>query len=155
MVKRRGRKKGPSLVYQFQRSMESGDASDKEAPPCDPKSNNPMQKERLKAISMVVDIETEDSLKRRAIMVVAKTIWLAHADLVYYKHKNILLLLCTPVLLIYNSELGLIISSEFFCAKKLRKKHYLLPSIFIYFLLRQFIFYLIFLLRQFIFYTHL
>ena len=63
MVERRGRKKGPSLVYQFQRSIESGDASDEEASPCDPKSNNPMHKEQSKAISMVVDIETEDALK--------------------------------------------------------------------------------------------
>ena len=113
--------------------MESGDASDEEAPPCDPKSNNPMQKEWSKAISMVVDIETEDGLKRHAVMVVAKKIWLAHADLLYYKHKNILLLLSTPVVLIYNSALGVIISSEFFHAKKLRKKRYLLPSIYIYF----------------------
>ena len=81
---------------------------------------------------MVVDIETEDGLKRHAVMVVAKTIWLAHADLLYYKHKNILLLLSTPVVLIYNSELGVIISSEFFRAKKLQNKRYLLPSIFIY-----------------------
>ena len=112
--------------------MESGDASDEEAPPCDPKSNNLMQKEWLKVISMVVDMETEDSLKRRAIMVIAKKIRLACADLLYYKCKNILLLLCTPVVLIYNSdELGVIISSEFFHAKKLWKKCYLLPSIFI------------------------
>ena len=75
--------------------MESGDASDEEAPPCDPKSNNPTQKEWSKVISMVVDIETEDSLKRRAVMVVAKKIWLAHADLLYYQCKNILLLFCT------------------------------------------------------------
>ena len=61
--------------------MESGDASDEEAPPCDPKSNTPMQKERSKAISMFVDIETKDGLKRRAIMVVTKKIQLAHADL--------------------------------------------------------------------------
>ena len=52
--------------------MESGDASDEEAPPCDPKSNNLMQKERLKAISMVVDMETKDSLKRCAVMVITK-----------------------------------------------------------------------------------
>ena len=52
--------------------MESGDASDKEAPPCDPKSNNLMQKEQLKAISMIVDMETEDGLKKGAIMAVAK-----------------------------------------------------------------------------------
>ena len=81
---------------------------------------------------MVVDMETEDGLKRHAIMVIAKQIWLACADLLYYKHKNILLLLCTPVVLIHNSDLGLIISSEFFCTKKLQKKRYLLPSSFIY-----------------------
>ena len=52
--------------------MESGDASDEEAPPCDPKSNNPTKKERSKAISMVVDMETKDSLKRRAVMVTPK-----------------------------------------------------------------------------------
>ena len=77
--------------------MESGDASDKEAPPCDPKSNNLTKNERLKAISMVVDMETEDGLKRPAIMVVAKKIQLAHADLLYNKCTNILILLCTPV----------------------------------------------------------
>ena len=135
--------------------MESGDASDEEAPPCDPKSNNPTQKEQSKAISMVVDIETEDGLKRCAVMVIAKKIGLACADLLYYRINNIHFLLCTSMVLIYNSELGVIISSEFFCTKKLQKKCYLLPSIFIYFLLRQFIFYLIVLLRQFIFCTHL
>ena len=72
MVERRGRQKGPSLVYQFQQSMESGDASDEEASPCDPKSNNQMQKEWSKAISMLVDMETEDGLERCAVMVVAK-----------------------------------------------------------------------------------
>ena len=142
MVERRGRKKGPSLAYRFQRSMESGDASDKEAPPCDPKSNNPTKKEWSKAISIVVDMETEDVLKRHAAMVVAKKIGLACADLLYYRTNNIHFLLCSSIISIYNSELGVIISSEFFCAKRLRKKHYLLPSIFIYFLLRQFIFYL-------------
>ena len=99
-LKEEAEKKGPSLVYWFQQSMESGDASDEEAPPCDPKSNNPTQKERSKAISMVVDIETEDGLKIHAVMVVTKRIQLAHADLLYYKHKNILLLLSTPVVLI-------------------------------------------------------
>ena len=89
-----------------------------------------MQKEQPKTISMAVDMETKDGLKRHAIMVITKKIQLACADLLYYKSKNILLQLCTPVVLIYNSELGIIISSEFFCAKKLWKKHYLLPSIF-------------------------
>ena len=114
--------------------MESGDASDEGAPPCDPKSNNLTKKERSKAISMVVDMETEDGLKRRAIMVVAQKIRLACADLHYYKHQNFLLLLSTPVVLIYNSDLGQISSSEFFCTKKLQKKCYLLPIVlFIYF----------------------
>ena len=62
-----------------------------------------------------------------------KKIRLACADLLYYECKNILVLLCTPVVLIYNSELGIIISSEFFRAKKLWKKCYLLPSSYIYF----------------------
>ena len=105
--------------------MESGEASDKEAPPCDPKSNNLMQKEQSKAISILVDMETEDSLKRRAVMVIAKKIGMACADLLYYKTKNILFLLCTSMVLIYNSELGIIISSEFFRTKKLWKKRYL------------------------------
>ena len=64
--------------------MESGDASDKEAPPCDPKSNNLTQKEQLKGISMLVDMETKDGLKRHAIMVIAKKIGLAFVDLLYY-----------------------------------------------------------------------
>ena len=89
--------------------MESGDASDEEASPCDPISNNETQKERSKVISMLVDMETED---------VAEKIGSACADLLYYRYKNILLLLCTPVVLIYNSELGVIISSEFFSRKE-------------------------------------
>ena len=98
--------------------MESGDASDEEAPPCDPKSNNLTKKERSKAISMVVDMETEDGLKRCAVMVVAKKIRLACAELHYYEHQNILPLLSTPVVLIYNCELGIIISSEIFSCKE-------------------------------------
>ena len=77
--------------------MESGDASDEEAPCCDPKSNNLMQKLWSKVISMLVDMETEDGLKRCAIMVITKKIGLAHADLLYHKTKNILFLLCTPI----------------------------------------------------------
>ena len=78
--------------------MESGDASDEEAPPCDPKSNNQTKKERSKAISMVVDMETEDGLKRRAVMVVAKKIgWHMQNYSTINKDKNILLLLCTPI----------------------------------------------------------
>ena len=121
--------------------MESGDASDEEAPPCDPKSNNQLQKQQSKVVSMVVDIETEDGLKRHAIMVVAKKIWLAHADLLYYKCKNMLLLLSTPMVLIYNSELGIIISSKKIVQRNSgRSIIYSLVFLFI-FLLWQFIFY--------------
>ena len=60
--------------------MESGDTSNEEAPSCDPKSNNQMQIEQLKAISMLVAMETEDSLRRGAIMVVAKKFGLACAE---------------------------------------------------------------------------
>ena len=56
--------------------------------------------DRSKVISMLVDMETEDSLKRRAIMVIAKKIGLAHADLLYHKTKNVLFLLFTPMVLI-------------------------------------------------------
>ena len=94
--------------------MESGDTSDKEAPPCNPNSNNLIQEEWSKVISMLVDMEIKDGLKRRAVIVVTKKNGLAHADLLYHKTKNILFLLCTPMVLIYNSELGVIISSEFF-----------------------------------------
>ena len=61
---------------------------------------------------MIVDMETEDGLKRRAVMVVAKKNWLAHAKLLYYKDKNIHVLLL-------NRELGLSISSGFFSRKKI------------------------------------
>ena len=61
--------------------MESGDASNKEAPPCDPKRKALMQKEWLKVISMLVAMETKDGLRRGATMVIAKKIGLAHADL--------------------------------------------------------------------------
>ena len=61
--------------------MESGDASNKEAPPCDPKRKDLMQKELSKAISMLVAMETEDGVRKGAIMVVAKKIGLACTDL--------------------------------------------------------------------------
>ena len=67
---------------------------------------------------MVVDMETEDVLKRHAAMVVAKKIGLACADLLYYRTNNIHFLLCSSIISIYNSELGVIISSEFFSRKE-------------------------------------
>ena len=78
---------------------------------------------------MLVDMETEDGLKRCAVMVVDKTIGLPRAYLLYYRTNYIHFLLCTSMVLIYNSELGVVISSELFRGKILRKKRYLLPSI--------------------------
>ena len=78
MVKRRSEKKGSSLACWFQQSMESGDASDKDTPPCDPKRKDLMQKEWSKAISMLVAMETKDGLRRGAIMVVTQKIGVGH-----------------------------------------------------------------------------
>ena len=108
--------------------IESGDASDEEAPPCDSKRKDLMQKEWLKVISCLL---TEHILRRGAIMVIAQKISLASADLLYHKTKNIILLLCTPTVSIYNHELGIINSSEFLHTKKLWKKGYVLPRIFL------------------------
>ena len=114
--------------------MESGDASNDKAPPCHPKSNNLMQKEQSKAISMLVDMEIKDGLKRHAIMVITKKIGLAYADLLYHKTKKYSFsVMYSYGFNIHNSELGIITFSEFFHAKKLWKKCYVLPSIFILF----------------------
>ena len=57
-----------------------------------------MQKEQSKVISILVAVETEDSMRRGAIMAIAKKIGLAHSDLLYHKTNNIILLLSTPTL---------------------------------------------------------
>ena len=67
-----------------------------------------MEKEQSKVISMLVPMETKDSLRRGAIMAIAKKIGLAHADLLYHKTNNIILLLSTRMVLINNHELGII-----------------------------------------------
>ena len=86
--------------------MEATGASNEEAP-CDPKSNNQTKKERSKAISMVVDMETKDGLKRHAVMVVAKKFgW--HVE-TYSTIKIKIFFFCYVLLL--NRELGLSISS--------------------------------------------
>ena len=75
-----------------------------------PKETIQRKKSSQMVISMVVDIETKDSLKIRAVMVLAKKIGLACADLLYYRTNNIHFLLCTTMVIIYNSELCIIIS---------------------------------------------
>ena len=88
-----------------------------------------MQKDLSKVISMLVDMETQDGLKRGAIMVITKS-WLGTCRPTLPKNQ---FLLCTPTVLVYNSELGIINSSEFFGTKKLQQKGYVLPSIYILF----------------------
>ena len=56
--------------------MESGDASNEEAPPCDPKKKDLMQEEQSKVISMLVAMETEGGLRKGAIMVITQKNWL-------------------------------------------------------------------------------
>ena len=80
MVERRSENKGPSLAYQFQRFIESGDTSNEEAPPRDPKRKDLTKKEWSKVISMLVAMETEDSLRRGAIKVVTQKFGLSHAE---------------------------------------------------------------------------
>ena len=83
--------------------MESGDASDEEAPPCDPKRKDLLQKEWSEVISMLVAMETEDGLRKGAIMVIAKN-WLGMC-----RAKS-------------TCELGIIKSTEFFHAKNSRRR---------------------------------
>ena len=72
LLKEEVRKKGPCLACWFQQSIESGDASSEEAPPCDPKRKDLTQKEQSKAISMLVAMETKGGLRWGAIMVIIK-----------------------------------------------------------------------------------
>ena len=81
--------------------MESGDASNEEAPPCDPKSNNLMQKEQSKVISMLVDMETKDSLKKVPSWSSPKKLaW--HMQTYSTIKLKIVFLLCTPMVLIVS-----------------------------------------------------
>ena len=69
-------------------------------------------------IAMLVDMETEDGLKRHAIMVVTKKLaW----HIQTYSTIKLKIFTFSYVLLwfsIYNSELGIINSSEFFSCKE-------------------------------------
>ena len=88
-----------------------------------PKSNNLMQKERSKAISLLVAMETEDCLRKGAIMVVVKKIGLACADLLYHKTNNNILLLSTPTVFYYTiMSWALLILQNFFMQKNSRRR---------------------------------
>ena len=77
--------------------MESGDASDEEAPPCDPKSNNLTKKSGQKRFPWLLAWKPKMASKDMLSWSLPRKIQLAHADLLYNICTNILLLLCTPV----------------------------------------------------------
>ena len=52
--------------------MESGDASNKEAPPTNPKKKELTRNTQLQVISMLVVMNTEDGLKQGSVMAIAK-----------------------------------------------------------------------------------
>ena len=70
-------KKGPSLAYWFQQTMDSGDASNKEAPPSNFKRKDLIRKAYSKVTSMLVAMNTEDSLRQGAVMSITKRFGMA------------------------------------------------------------------------------
>ena len=88
--KKRG-KKGPSLAYWFEQSMESRDSTDEEAPPSNPNRKDLMRKEWSKAVSMLVDMKTEhsNSLRRGAIIIIAKNLaWHTAQSIIYGREQK-------------------------------------------------------------------
>ena len=66
------------MAYWFQQSMESGDASDEEAPPHNPKRKELMRKEQAVVVFILVAMKTDNGLRRGAIMFVNKKFGVAH-----------------------------------------------------------------------------
>ena len=71
-MKRRGRKKGHCLSYQFERYMELGDASDEEAPPAPPRNKDLTRNSRMQIVSMIQGMENNGSLPRGLVTAIAK-----------------------------------------------------------------------------------
>ena len=112
--------------------MEFGGASDKEEPPCDPKRKEPNAKRAVKGDFHVCGLGNQRWPEKRCHHGHCQKIGLAHADLLYHKTKNIILLSCTPMVLIYNHELGVISSSKIFTQKNSgRRVMYSLVSLFL------------------------
>ena len=88
--------------------MESGDASDKEAPPTNPKKREPMRNTWLQVISMLVVMNTEDSLKQGSAMAITKRFNMA-CSIIYrlWEHAE-----CMHAMAIINSP-KLILRGEF------------------------------------------
>ena len=70
--KSRGSGKGHTLAYWFEKMMELGDASDKEAPPPSPRKREMSKYLHLQLISMLQSMQGDGSLQRGSITIVAK-----------------------------------------------------------------------------------
>ena len=92
---------------------ESGDSSNKEAPPSNPNRKELMRKEWSMVVSMLVAMKADDGLRRGAIMFITKTFGMACCTVycLWERAKSV-------------CELGIINSPEFISCKKLQKKGY-------------------------------
>ena len=71
-IKRRGRKKGHCLSYRFERYMEFGDASVKEALPAHPNKKDLTKSLRMQIVLMLQGMENDGSLPRGSVTAIAK-----------------------------------------------------------------------------------
>ena len=71
-IKRRRGEQGQNLVCWFEQMMESGDASNEEAPTTNPRKKDLTKSEWLEVISMLVMMATDYNLQRCAIMDITK-----------------------------------------------------------------------------------
>ena len=79
--KKDGRQKCQSLEYQFEQTMEFGDASDEEASCCDLNKTDLLNNQHLEAISMLVMNAMKDCLKRGSVMAMTKRFDMAHSTI--------------------------------------------------------------------------
>ena len=77
MIERRGGEKCHSLAYQFERLMEFGDASNKEAPPPPPKNRDLLKTARMQIVSMLQGMESDGSLKQGLVTAITKRFGMA------------------------------------------------------------------------------
>ena len=89
-------------------------------PPCDPKSNNLMQKSGQKRFPSLLTWKPKMSSKDMPSWPSPKKLaW--HMQTYSTIKLKIIFLLCTPMILIYNSELGMVISSDFSTQRNSRR----------------------------------
>ena len=112
---KKSEKKGRTLAYRFERTMEATGASNEEAPPCDPKSNNQTKKSGRRRFPWLLTWKPKTASKDVPSWSSPKKFgW--HME-TYSTIKIKIFFFCYVLLL--NRELGLSISSGFFRAKKM------------------------------------